>query len=205
MSTSAAITLESLRARIREIEGFSPILRQREPSGLATLDVIVGGLPRPGLVELVGAPGSGRSRVAAAIAVERIARRLSVAWVDGDAALHPPGLARLGVDLDQVLVVRPPADGTEAIAWSAEQLLRSGCFGLVVVASSRLAGHSLGRAAEHGRCTGLILSRAPARDLPADLRLAVADERLTVLRDRSGHAGAEAALPDWPEEADPWA
>jgi hypothetical protein len=50
-----------------------------------------------------------------------------------------------------------------------------------------------------------VLSTGSSRDLPADLRLAVGDGRLTVLRDRSGRAGAEVEVPPWPEEADPWA
>jgi hypothetical protein len=237
MASASAATIQDLRARIREIEGFSggfsPIVRLREPSGLPGLDAILGGLPRPGLVELVGAPGSGRARVAAAVAAARVARRHEVAWVDGDSVLYPPGLARLGVDLDHVLVVRPPADGTPGAVWAAEQILRSGCFSLVVIqiqvraetprrfaadpdgraeTPRRFAADprawcwgGLARAAEHGGCTGLVLSTGSSRDLPADLRLAVGDGRLTVLRDRSGRAGAEVEVPPWPEEADPWA
>ncbi len=204
-----AAILQSLRARIREIEGLPPVTRPRDPSGLPGLDALIGGLPRPGIVEIVGQPGTGRTRVAAALVAERIRCRTEVAWVDGDGILHPPGLSVLGVALSHLLVVRPPPDGTEVVAWTAEQLLRSGCFSLVILSSSsgigRWGGHNFARAAEHGRCTALVLSRTPSRDLPADVRVSVGDGRIAVLRDRSGRSGGEAALPGWTEEANPWA
>ena len=57
-------TLARLRQQIREIEG-GPVQQVRAaPSGLPGLDGLTGGLPCPGLVEVDGPVGGGRTRPA---------------------------------------------------------------------------------------------------------------------------------------------
>lgn len=208
--TGRAAALEALREQIRVLEGGPRILRRRAPSGVATIDALTGGLPRPGIVEISGAPGTGRTRVAAQLVAACTRARRWVTWVDPQRMLHPPALADHGVELGRLLVVCPPRDGTRAGVWAIEQLLRSGCFPLVVVSlpprsgSRRAAGHGWARAAEHGQCTALVLGDRPTRELPADVRLRVGMRGLTVVRDREGRAGARAALPPWPDGASPW-
>jgi RecA/RadA recombinase len=200
---SAAISLDALRARVRELEGAHTRTR-REPTGLSEVDDSLGGLPRPGLVELFGTDGSGRTRLALALVAARTRRRENVAWADLSHDLYPPAFAQHGVVARRVLVVRPSHDRAE---WAAEQLIRSGCFSLVVVsglAASHRAGPRLAHAAEQGHATVLVVGTAPDKRLPATLRLAVGDDRAVVLRDRSGVPGRSTSIPAWPVDACPW-
>lgn len=209
---AAAATLEALRERIRVLEGGSRVHRARLLTGVSEVDQLTRGLPRPGLVEASGREGAGATRLVAAI-VAATTKSHRVAWVDVDRSLYPPALVELGVDLARLLVVRPPADGARAEEWAMEQLLRSGCFPLVVCSGaprvSRAGGHRWGLAAEHGRCTGLVVARHPQRDLPVELRLQVGDgDRggawVSVARDRDGGSGRGLPLGALPEGADPW-
>ncbi len=205
-----AATLEALRAQIRALEGGARIQRRRAPSGLEALDSLIGGLPLPGILEITGVVGTGKVRVALEIAARTTRDRRTVAWVDPARRLHPPTALAMGVRLERLLIVRPPEDGTTSWPWATEQLLRSGCFQQVVVdlpprsGSRRTLSHQWARAAEQGGCTAIVLGERPTRELPADVRLAVAGGRLTVCRDRSGRFGAARVLPDWPEGTLPW-
>ena len=208
---AATAQLEALRARIRALEGGAPVRRRREPSGVEVIDAILGGLPRPGVVEICGALGSGRVQVAGALLAQATRQRRAVAWVDPLRRLYPPALADLGVGLEQLLIVRPPEDGSQPWLWAGEQLLRSGCFELVVVdrpgaqgLPRRPIGSRWARAAEHGGSTALVLGERPARQLAADVRLAVGRGEVVAVRDRGGSLGGLGALPPRREEACPW-
>lgn len=169
------------------------------PSGVAWLDTLARGLPRPGLVELAGVPGSGRMRAALALA----AAEPATAWVDCERLLYPPAALAHGVDLAAQLWIQPTAD---RCIWAAEQVLRSGCFALVIVVEPPALGRAGARwvhAAEAGACTGLVLSSRPQRSLPADLRLQAHRGELTVARDRGGQLGGRSAAPAWPEGMEP--
>lgn len=193
MASSAAISLDALRQRIRELEG-PQVQVQSIPSGVSILDELVGGLPRPGLVELVGPEGSGRTWLALRLVAAHQAGHQPAAWVDFEHRLHPPAAQALGVRLDRLLVVRPPADRA---AWAMEQLLRSGCFSLVVGADPGGVGRSGARwslATEAGASTGVILRQRTGRDLPVHLRLSTGQEQLVVLRQRGALAGRSVPL-----------
>lgn len=216
-----AATIANLRAQIRALEGGCRVDVARRPSGMASLDGLTGGLPRPGLAEIAGEEGSGAVRLALAIVAEQTRQRHRVAWVDRSRTFYPPAALAHGVDLDRLLLIRPPAAGKEggrhAGTWAVEQLLHSGCFGVVVVtealtsegrpiAEHRFAGVRWRQAAEKGGSTGVFVTRSKAlrRALGADLRLGVEGRRLTVLKDRQHHMGATALLPPWEEVVDPW-
>lgn len=196
-------TIEALRARVRELEGTHVVSRQ-VPTGVEGLDDWLGGLPRPGLVEVNGAEGSGRTRLALAVAARRTQARERVVWVDLQRDLYPPSLEQHGVDPRRLLVVRPTHDRAE---WAVDQLARSGCFPLVVVsgmAGMRRAGPRWSRACELGRSTLLVLRTAPDRRIPATLRLQLAGQTVVVTRDRTGGRQRQAPLLPWPVEGDPW-
>lgn len=203
MSEGTAVSLDALRARIRELEGRQ-VQRRRDPCGIAELDELVGGLPAPGVVELHGPRGAGATRLATSVLARHALLGRPVAWVDVGREIYPPALAGLGLDLRWLLLVRPPG-GHEA--WAAEQLLRSGRFPVVAVSGFeriRRAGARWAHAAEQGATTALVVSRQPERALPADLRISVEPEGLTVVRDRVGSFGRRGPTPAWPVAADPW-
>jgi hypothetical protein len=123
---------DTLRARFPDAVPLVHRLARPVPTGIVQLDGLLpdGGLPRGRLTEWT--PGGGATAVlrAACAAVREHGER--AAWVDaaGTLADSPAG----------PLLVRPP--GEMAGLASAEELLRSGGFALVVLAG---AGRSLGR------------------------------------------------------------
>jgi hypothetical protein len=82
------------------------------------------------LVELAGAPSSGRTALAYRLAAGAAARGEWVGWVDPGDALDPRFLRRTGLDLRRLLWVRPQR--LEAALRCAELLLKTG-FALVVI------------------------------------------------------------------------
>lgn len=205
-----AAALDALRARIRALEGAPAVERVRLPCGVSAVDGLLGGLPVPGIVELSGPEGAGRARVALALAARICRQGGRVAWVDPLRRLYPPAAEDLGVPLDRLLVVRPTEDGSAPWAWATEQLLRSGCFRLVVVdhpahnVRERAFSHAWARAAEHGGAIAVVLAQKPLRALPADVRLAVGGGRLFVSRDRAGTPGRSGSLPELADRCSPW-
>lgn len=84
------------------------------------------------LVEVVYTPASAVMSTAATLVRDAQKRRLSCAWITtDDHVFFPPDMAHRGINLDRLLMVRVP--DTVAVAWSAEQLARSGGFGVLVV------------------------------------------------------------------------
>lgn len=199
----AVATLEHLRARIAQIEG-ARVQHRRAPSGVGAIDALIGGLPQPGLVTVHGELGGGCTALVAQVVAAQTARAAPVAWIDAERQIHPPGLAGFGVDLRYLLLVRPPAGHA---VWAAEQVLRSGQFGVVTISGIGAVGRGgqrWARAVEQGSCTALVVPQGVGRDLPAAVRLRVDGEGITVVRDRRGGFGRRSALPEPPWAADPW-
>jgi hypothetical protein len=210
----AAQDLTALRAQIRALEGGASVRRLRPSTGVELFDELLGGLPRPGIVELSGPEGSGRCRAALLLVARHTARGEPVAWIDPLRRFFPPGALGFGVVLEQLLVVRPVEDGSAPWAWAAEQLLRSGCFPLVVLDLPPIRGvrralaHGFARAVEHGGCTLVTITSRQVRELPADVRLSTGGGRVTVVRDRGRDplvfARNGASLPPAPLAAEPF-
>jgi recombination protein RecA len=198
--------LERLRERIRTLQAAPRQLLSVLRTGLAPVDGLLpgGGFPLGQVVELWGEPASGRARLAfRAIAGAHRALRLA-AWVDGPGTLYPPALPPLGVQLEQLLVVRPP--GPRQLAWSALQLLRSGAFAAVGLdlthTGLRLSPPESQRLVEAAtRSGGLLFLLTPA-EAPADgtlrLRVSATGPRgllLEVVRSRQGGASRAVEVP----------
>lgn len=205
-----SVALDELRAKIRAIEGGPSVRRRRVASGVRALDEATGGLPSPGIVELIGPEGAGRCRIALALLAAHTRLGRWVAWVDPGGRLYPPAAADHGVDLGRLLVVRPREDGSSPWVWATEQLLRSARFPVVVVdlperlGSRRALAHGWARAAEQGGAIAVVVTQRSIKEIPADLRVSVGGERFVVLRDRGGVcAGQDRPLPPWPGAADP--
>ena len=127
-------------------------------------------LPAGRLVELSGQGAVARSSVAVSLLLEAQAQGESCAWIQlADGGLYVPDLTTAGVDLDSLIVLQiPRRAGTPALLRSAELLLRSGAFGMLVVdlegqrptgSPSAWQGRLLGLARQH-ESRVVFLSRA---------------------------------------------
>ncbi|MBN2797929.1 MAG: hypothetical protein JXX28_02165 [Deltaproteobacteria bacterium] len=186
-----AVSLEALREQIRALEG-APVRGTVQETGVPLVDELLGGLPVPGLVELLGPQGSGRARLALTVVAALQRRGEWVCWVDFAGAFYPPAAAQRGVELSSLLVVRPPAGRG---AWAVEQILRSGLFSLVVAADPPAlgpAGARWARAAEGGMSTGMVLRGRSGRDLPVAARVAFGAGEAVVTRRVGGQLGGRA-------------
>ena len=105
------------------------------PTGSIALDMAigVGGVPRGRVVEIYGPEGSGKTTVALHLIAE--AQKLGgiAAFIDAEHALDPHYSARLGVDIDNLLISQP--DTGEQALEITEALVRSGAVDIVVIDS----------------------------------------------------------------------
>lgn len=187
-----AATLQALRAQIHALEGGTRVYAERVITGVSSLDSIVGGLPRPGIVEISGSFGSGRTQLALAIVTARVRKQESVAWVDWREQLYPYGLSE--AELEALLILQPSAQQGE---WATEQLLRSGCFPTVVVSDPNRLRRPLRwkLAAEQGGSSLILLVRRPNRSVAADVRLSLSKGKILVARNRGQRPGREGVVP----------
>ena len=105
------------------------------PTGSIALDVAlgVGGLPRGRIVEIYGPESSGKTTLTLhAIANAQRAGGIA-AFIDAEHALDPEYAAKLGVDIDALLVSQP--DTGEQALEIADMLVRSGSIDLIVIDS----------------------------------------------------------------------
>ena len=105
------------------------------PRGALALDgtVGIGGVPRGRIVEIYGPESSGKTTVALHIIAEAQAAGGIVAFIDAEHALDPVYAARLGVDVDELLISQP--DTGEQALEICDLLVRSGTIDCVVIDS----------------------------------------------------------------------
>lgn len=105
------------------------------PTGCLDLDMAlgVGGVPRGRVVEIYGPESSGKTTLALHIVAQAQKRGGEVAFVDAEHALDPDYAARIGVDIDSMLVSQP--DTGEQALEITDALVRSGAVDVVVVDS----------------------------------------------------------------------
>lgn len=103
------------------------------PTGIEAIDKVLpgGGFPGGRLSEVSGARSSGKTSVALGVVAQATAAGHPVAWVDLADTFYPPSAAEAGVDLGQLLILRP---GTVALGLKAvDILLRGRAFPVVVL------------------------------------------------------------------------
>ncbi len=199
---------------------------QKPPLGMgAELEALLpeGGLPRGAIVELSATSGLGTSTSFALSACEsaqaegRQQRGESswCAWIDADHTLYAPAVRARGVDLDRLLIVRPPR---LAIGKTAVQLAQAHVFSVIVVDASGVPGASAARglaprteslsiwvqivrrlalSIEASKTIILLLTDADAPRplaIPVAMRIELASEgrsssRLRVVKERHGRVG----------------
>ena len=137
-------TLKITTDEIEKKFGKGAIMRLREstalnveaiPTGALPLDVAlgIGGVPRGRIVEIYGPESSGKTTVALHIIAEAQAAGGIVAFIDAEHALDPVYAARLGVDVDELLISQP--DTGEQALEICDLLVRSGTIDCVVIDS----------------------------------------------------------------------
>lgn len=105
------------------------------PTGSLPLDVAlgIGGVPRGRIVEIYGPESSGKTTLALHIIAEAQASGGIVAFIDAEHALDPVYAARIGVDVDEMLISQP--DTGEQALEICDMLVRSGAIDCVVIDS----------------------------------------------------------------------
>ncbi|MGO3325142.1 recombinase RecA [Gordonia sp. (in: high G+C Gram-positive bacteria)] len=105
------------------------------PTGSVALDLAlgIGGLPRGRIVEVYGPESSGKTTVALHAVANAQAQGGIAAFIDAEHALDPDYAAKLGVDVDALLVSQP--DTGEQALEIADMLIRSGALDILVVDS----------------------------------------------------------------------
>ena len=173
VNRSSEEIVRALQQQVRRIEGSGH--RDVEPlvsSGCTVLDQLLpaGGFRHGTLVEwLSQLEGSGAGTLAAIAAREASRAGGAVVLMDRQRWFYPPAAAALGIDLENVIVVRATTDQDEI--WALDQSLR--CPGVAAVWASlgeRIDQRHFRRwqlAAESGGSLGLLLRPATVRGRPS--------------------------------------
>ncbi len=137
--------LEAALGQIERAFGKGSIMRlgQRESvvatevvsTGSLGLDIAlgIGGLPRGRVVEIYGPESSGKTTLALHVIAEAQKRDGTCAFVDAEHALDPSYAAKLGVNLEELLISQP--DTGEQALEIADTLVRSGAIDVLVIDS----------------------------------------------------------------------
>lgn len=104
-------------------------------TGALSLDVAlgIGGLPRGRIVEIFGPESSGKSTLAIHVVANAQRSGGVAAYIDAEHALDPSYAAKIGVNIDELLISQPDS-GEEALN-IAEMLARSNAIDVIVIDS----------------------------------------------------------------------
>ena len=139
---------KALAAALSQIEkqfGKGSVMRLGDHSASRDVDVVstgslgldialgVGGLPRGRVVEIYGPESSGKTTLTLQVIAEVQKKGGTAAFVDAEHALDPTYAAKLGVNVDDLLISQP--DTGEQALEIADMLVRSAAVDVVVVDS----------------------------------------------------------------------
>jgi recombination protein RecA len=138
------MALEMALSQIEKQYGKGSVMKMSEkgsmavesiPTGALALDIAlgVGGLPRGRVVEIFGPESSGKSTLAMHVVAEAQRNGGTCAYVDAEHAMDPVYAARIGVDVDELLISQP--DTGEQALEITDMLIRSGALDVIVVDS----------------------------------------------------------------------
>ena len=137
--------LEAALGQIERAFGKGSIMRlgQRENAveseaictGSLGLDIAlgIGGLPRGRVIEIYGPESSGKTTLALHVVAEAQKQGGTCAFIDAEHALDPSYAAKLGVNVEELLISQPDA-GEQALE-IADTLVRSGAVDVLVIDS----------------------------------------------------------------------
>ncbi len=144
VDSERAKALDAALAQIEKQFGKGAVMRLGEqtgmvvdviPTGALTLDLAlgVGGLPKGRIIEIYGPESSGKTTVALHVVAESQKQGGTAAFIDAEHALDPVYAAKIGVNIDE-LIVSQPDTGEQALEIT-EALVRSGAVDVVVIDS----------------------------------------------------------------------
>ena len=137
--------LDAALGQIERAFGKGSIMRlgQREKAveadvvstGSLGLDIAlgIGGLPRGRIIEIYGPESSGKTTLSLHVIAESQKKGGNCAFIDAEHALDPVYAAKLGVDVDELLISQPDA-GEQALE-IADTLVRSAAVDVLVIDS----------------------------------------------------------------------
>ena len=136
--------LDGALAQIEKQFGKGSVMRMGEKTsmkigtistGALALDIAlgVGGLPRGRVTEIYGPESSGKSTLAMHVVAEAQRNGGTCAYIDAEHAMDPMYAAKIGVDVDQLLISQP--DTGEQALEITDMLIRSGALDVVVIDS----------------------------------------------------------------------
>jgi protein ImuA len=204
----ASPTLEMLRQNILRLETARlPARTEVVSSGCGPLDELLPGrgLCRGTIIEWISAgEGAGAGTLALLAAREACRGGGTLLAVNSRREFYPPAAARLGIDLERLVVVHPTTPADEH--WALDQALRCPAVAVVLAWPAPLDALMFRRlqlATEEGGGLGLFVRSTAARNAPswADVRLGVEPLpvqsgkkdrrrlRISLLRCRGGNMG----------------
>ena len=144
MDDNKAKALAAALAQIEKQYGKGSIMRmdskavldvQVVSTGSLGLDVAlgVGGLPRGRVVEIYGPESSGKTTLTLSVIAQMQKIGGTAAFIDAENALDPQYAAKLGVNIDELLISQP--DTGEQALEIADMLVRSGSVDVIVIDS----------------------------------------------------------------------
>ncbi len=137
--------LEAALSQIDRAFGKGSVMKLGANEGVVELETVstgslgldialgIGGLPRGRVVEIYGPESSGKTTLALHVVAEAQAKGGVAAFIDAEHALDPAYAAKLGVDLDELLISQP--DTGEQGLEITDTLVRSGAVDIIVIDS----------------------------------------------------------------------
>ena len=145
MNNDRAKNLDAALSQIEKDHGKGAILRMGErdagigleviPTGSISIDLAlgVGGFPRGRVIEVYGPESSGKTTLALHVVAETQKLGGTAAFIDAEHAMDPMYAAKLGVDVDNLLVSQP--DSGEQALQIVDVLVRSAAVDIIVIDS----------------------------------------------------------------------
>jgi hypothetical protein len=128
-SSPPVADLEALQAQLQALVVGGRTAGSPWSTGLPALDAALGGgLPRGRITEIAGPLAVGKTALLRRVVTGVLQTGAWVAWIDATRTLAPSPWADVG---ERFVVIRLPEK--KRAAWTADLLLRSGVFGLVVI------------------------------------------------------------------------
>lgn len=121
-----------MRTSLAELKSLSGILKIQPSRETFAFSAWKDGIPRGAITEISGPPGCGKSEAILRFLAEN--PKLRAAWIEEQLTAYPCAFPQQGVGLDRVLFAEPG----EQTLWATHQILRSGIFAVVILASSPL-------------------------------------------------------------------